>query len=108
MRYPSLNSNNPYLIPPPHPTPGLLAPLLLLQLITKPTLSPHVTSQAFPHFHLSAIATEQSLKTYNSNYVQASSLPAWCASQEHRQAYVPVAASENPHTQFSSPPSFTL
>lgn len=48
MRYPSLNSNNPYLIPPPHPTPGLLAPLLLLQLITKPTLSPHVTSQAFP------------------------------------------------------------
>lgn len=114
LRHPPLNSNNLYSVPPLHCTPGLTH-LLLSSLASPPNVHPLPTcdlpgssiSARTTDFHLSVVAAEQSLETdKNSKYAQASSLPAWCVSQEYGQVCVPVATWENPHTS-GSPPSFT-
>lgn len=64
LRYPSLNPNNPYLVPPPHPTPSLtpllVAPLLLPAAHQASSLSTRdlpglLTSTRIRNLHLSVM-----------------------------------------------------
>lgn len=92
LRHPSLNSSSLYPVPPLHRTAGR-------------TRLPHICQDHRLPSVSRCCRAKPGERGKSGRYVQASSLPAWCVSQELRQVCVPVAAGEDPHTQFGSSPS---